>query len=213
MENKNKEDFKVDEQNKIYIVGGRGVGKTTFLYQIHSGTFNDNLPPSEIGIAKFEYKKGHKVFTIKDLTDDDNFSSTNLLKNELEDVILVIVLFAINDLKSFEYAKILIQFIKNNIINNNEMHIFLLGNKYDIGQSDPNEIQVKKKDVDQYIYNIDNLHYFEISCKTNYNISKINEIINNIEIEEEKDEDDGKIPEDERKKKVNEAKNKSCIIY
>ena len=93
------------------------------------------------------------------------------------------------------------------------MHIFLLGNKYDLGEADPNEIKVKKRDVDQYIYNIDNLHYFDISCKTNHNISKIKDIIDNIEIEEEKDEDDGKIQEEERKKKVNEAKNKSCMIY
>ena len=212
MENKNKEDFKVDEQNKIYIIGGRGVGKTTFLYQIHSGKFNDSLPPSEIGLAVFQYKNGNKEFTIKDLTDDENFSKTIVLKNELEDVILIFVLFALNDKESFEYAKNLIDFIKNNIINNKEMNIILIGNKQDIVENNPLELKVERKDVDQYIHNIENLRYFEVSCKTNYNISQITEIINNIEIEEEKDEDDGKIPEEERKKKVDEAKNKSCIF-
>jgi GTPase SAR1 family protein len=213
MENNNKEDYKVDEQNKIYIVGGRGVGKTTFLYQIHSGTFNDSLPPSEIGIAVSQYKIGNKEFTIKDLTDDENFSKTNILKNELEDVILIFVLFALDDKDSFEHAKNLIQFIKNNLINNEEMNIFLLGNKQDLVEANPKGNIVERKEIDQYIFNIENLRYYEISCKTNYNISIIKEMIDGFEIEEEKDEDDDKIPEEERKKKVNEAKGKSCLLF
>ena len=31
LDNTNKEDYKVDEENKIYIVGERGVGKTSFF--------------------------------------------------------------------------------------------------------------------------------------------------------------------------------------
>ncbi len=213
MDNQDKSQFKVDEQNKIYIVGGRGVGKTTFLYQIHSGEFSTKIHPSDIGTAISQYQKGSKQFTIKDLTDDENFSKTNILKNELEDILLIFVLFAINDKDSFEYAKTLIQFIKHNLINNKEMNIILLGNKYDIGEENPKEIQVPKKEVDQYIHNIDNIYYYEISCKTNYNISTIKEIIDGIEIEEEKEDEDDKIPEEERKQKVKEAKEKSCIIY
>ena len=212
MENNNEVNYKVEEQNKIYIVGGRGVGKTTFLYQIHSGQFNDSLSHSEIGIAISQYKKGSKVFTIKELTDDENFSKTNILKNELEDVILIFVLFALDDKESFEHAKNLIQFIKNNLINNEEMHIILLGNKQDLVESNPSGNIVERKEIDQYIFNIENLRYYEISCKTNYNISLIKEMIDGIEIEEEKDEDDGKIPEEERMKKINEAKNKSCLF-
>ena len=212
MENNNEVNYKVEEQNKIYIVGGRGVGKTTFLYQIHSGQFNDSLSHSEIGIAIYQYKKGSKVFTIKELTDDENFSKTNILKNELEDVILIFVLFALDDKESFEHAKNLIQFIKNNLINNEEMHIILLGNKQDLIESNPSGNIVERKEIDQYIFNIENLRYYEISCKTNYNISLIKEMIDGIEIEEEKDEDDGKIPEEERMKKINEAKNKSCLF-
>ena len=60
MENANKEEFKVDEQNKIYIIGGRGVGKTTFLYRILHGQFKTGIPQSEIGIMKSQYKIGNK---------------------------------------------------------------------------------------------------------------------------------------------------------
>ena len=212
MEEDDKEKYKVDEQNKIYIVGGRGVGKTTFLYQIHYGEFNNSLSPSEIGIGISQYKKGRNAFTIKDLTDDDNFSKTKYLKNELEDVILIFVLFALNDKDSFEYAKNLIQFIKNSLINNEEMEIILLGNKLDLVENSPKGNIVEKNEVDQYISKIEKIRYYEISCKTSHNIPIIKGMIDGIEIEEETDEEDDKINEEERKKKVNEVKAKSCLF-
>ena len=214
MEKTNKEDYKTDEQNKIYILGGKSVGKTSLFHLIFSDKFNENLEQSQPGIIKSNYKRGNKEFTIKDLTDDDSFSTTKILKNELEDVILIFVLFALDDKKSFEYAKTLIQFIKNNLINNKELNIILLGNKYDIGEKNPELIEVPKKEIDQYIYNIEHLYYYELSCKTNYNFSKIKDLINEIEINDEgNDDDDDKIPEEERKKKVIDAKASSCLIF
>ena len=211
MENPNNKDFHVDEQNKIYILGGKGVGKTTFFHLLFSDKFDESIEPSEPGIIKSNFKKGNKEFTIKDLSDDENFTTTNILKNELEDVILIFVLFSLDDKKTFEYAKTLIQFIKNNLIDNKELNIILLGNKYDLVGNSP---QVTKREVDQYIYNLENLYYFEISCKTNYNFTKIRELINDIEINDgENEEDDDKIPEEERKKKVHDAKASSCLIY
>ena len=215
MENTNKEEYNTGEQNKIYILGGKGVGKTNLFHLIFSGHFNEEMDPSPPGIIKCNYKRGNKEFTIKELTDDDSFSTTKILKNELEEIILIFIVFGLDDKKSFEYAKTLIQFIKNNLINNKELNIILLGNKYDIGESNPHAIEVQKKEIDQYIYNIENLYYYEISCKTNYNFSKITDLINDIETNDggNEDEDDDKIPEEERKKKVNEAKASSCLIF
>ena len=211
MENPNNKDFHVDEQNKIYILGGKGVGKTTFFHLLFSDKFDESIEPSEPGIIKSNFKKGNKEFTIKDLSDDENFTTTNILKNELEDVILIFVLFSLDDKKTFEYAKTLIQFIKNNLIDNKELSIILLGNKYDLVENNP---QVTRREVDQYIYNLDNLYYFEISCKTNYNFPKIKELINDIEINDGgNEEDNDKIPEEERKKKVHNAKSSFCLIF
>ena len=212
MENAQKEDYRVDEQNKIYIIGGKGVGKTTFFHLIFSDKYKEDLEPSNPGLIISNFKRGSKVFTIKDLTDDENFTKTNILKNELEDVILIFILFSLVDKKSFEYAKTLIQFIKNNLINNKELNIILLGNKYDLGENDPSVFEVKKSEVDQYASTIDHLFYYEISFKTSYNYTKIQEIINGIEVNDgENEEDDDKITEEERKKKVNEAKDCSCF--
>ena len=214
MENTNKEDFKVNEQNKIYILGGKGVGKTTFFHLLFSDEFNPNIPESKPGIIKSNFKTGNKEFTIKDLSDDENFTTTKILKNELEDVILIFILFSLDDKKTFEYAKTLVQFIKNNLIDNKELNIILLGNKYDLGENNDEAIQVKKREVDQYTSTIENLFYYEISCKTSYNFSKIKDIINNIEINDGgNEEDDDKIPEEERKKKVNDAKASSCLLF
>ena len=212
MENpNNNKEFHIDEQNKIYILGGKGVGKTTFFHLLFSDKFNEEIAPSEPGIINSNFKKGKKEFTIKDLSDDENFTTTNILKNELEDVILIFVLFSLDDKKTFDYAKTLIQFIKNNLIDNKELNIILLGNKYDLVGNNP---QVTKREVDQYIYNVENLYYFEISCKTNYNFTKIKDLINDIEINDGgNEEDDDKIPEEERKKKVYDAKASSCLIY
>ncbi len=212
MENAGNE-FTVDEQNKIYILGGKGVGKTSFFHLLFSEKFDENIQPSKTGIIISNFKKDNKVFTIKELTDDENFSTTKILKNELEDVLLIFILFAIDNKESFEYAKNLVQFIKNNLINNKDLNIMLVGNKYDIGENDPDKIEVQKKEVDQYIYHIENVFYKELSCKTNYNFKTLKELIENIELNDtNEDEDDGKIPEEERKKKINEAEDSSCLI-
>ena len=153
-------DYTTDEQNKIYILGGRGVGKTSFFRRLFSEKFDEHIAPSENGIKKLNLQKGNKVFTIKELTDDENFSVTNIFKNELEDILLVFVIFAVNDKNSFEDAKTLIKFIRNNLTDN-DLSIWLLGNKYDVGEKDKNEIKVTKKDVHQYFKGAENFFYEE----------------------------------------------------
>ena len=152
-----------------------------------------------------------KIFTIKDLTDDESFKITKFFVNELEDVILVFVVFALNNLDSFEYAKTLINFIKNNLTNNKDLNIILLGNKYDIGEQDKFEIKVTKKDVHQFFAHTENFFYNEISCKTNYGINKIKKLIEDIEVDQGEVEDDGDLDEEERKQKVKES-DQSCLI-
>ena len=204
--------YDTDEQNKIYILGGRGVGKTSFFRALFSKTFDENIKPSEKGITKSNYKKDGKIFTIKDLTDDEGFTVTKFLQNELEDVILIFIIFALNDKESFEYAKTLSGFIKKNLMNNKDLTIILLGNKYDIGEEDSNKIQVTRKEVLKFFSSSENFFYNEISCKTNFGLDKIKKVIEDIEVNNnENEEDDGNMEEEERKKRVKQT-DKSCII-
>ena len=206
--------LKIDEQNKIYIIGGNGVGKTTFFHLIFSDKFNEDISPSKIGIIASQYTKGNTNLTIKDLTDDENFTTTKILLNELEDIILIFILFSIDNKDSYDYAKTLLEFIEKNLINNKEMNIILIGNKYDLGQNNPSLIQVDSKNVERYVNTIDNVYYYEVSCKTGFNIEELKTLINDIEVNNgDETEDAGKLTEEERRQKIEEAENSSCYIF
>ena len=117
------------QPNTIYIVGARGVGKTSLLNVILGKGYNENIRHSRIGITTSNYRLKDRDLIIKELTDDDNFSQTKILKNQLEEVILIIVVFAIDNEDSLEYAKSLVSFIENNITYNKGIQIVLFGNK------------------------------------------------------------------------------------
>ena len=199
-------EYDTNEENKIYILGGKGVGKTSFFHLIFEDKFVEDLTPSKPGIIKSEYIKEKIKFTIKDLSDDETFEKTKIFTNELEEVILVFIIFALNDKSSFEYAKNLIHSIKSNILNNKDLDIILLGNKYDLGKE---YIKVSKKEINQYIYKIDHLYYYDISCKDGYNIKEVKQIIDDIEMG---DGDDGDDDGGENLQENNRKEGRSCLI-
>ena len=126
---------------------------------------------------------------------------------------IIFVLFSYDDSNSFDKAKNLIQFVKNNLINNKELKIVLLGNKYDLYQNIISNTNLDENEIKKYADSIDNLNLINISCKTNHNIDQVKNLINNIEIEEEKEDDDGNLDEEERKTKVEKAQERSCICF
>ena len=199
-------EYDTNEENKIYILGGKGVGKTSFFHLIFEDKFVEDLTPSKPGIIKSEYIKEKIKFTIKDLSDDETFEKTKIFTNELEEVILVFIIFALNDKSSFEYAKNLIHSIKSNILNNKDLDIILLGNKYDLGKE---YIKVSKKEINQYIYKIDHLYYYDISCKDGYNIKEVKQIIDDIEMGDGDDSDDDG---GENLQENNRKEGRSCLI-
>ena len=89
----------------------------------------------------------------------------------------------------------------------------LLGNKYDLMGSEPSSVHIEEKEIQQYAEGIDNLKYINISCRNNINITQIKDIINNLEIDECKEEDEDVMNEEERKKRVKEIKEKSCLVF
>ena len=44
--------------------------------------YRENIEQSELGISKSQYKIGNKQFTIKELTDDEKFTKTSVLKDD-----------------------------------------------------------------------------------------------------------------------------------
>ena len=207
-----KQDYTLDEPNKIYILGSQGVGKTTLFNLFFDKPFDESIKKSQTGIVKAKYQYNKKEFTFKDLTDDEDYTCTKIMKNDLEDVILVIVIFSLDDKSTFEHAQALISFINNNLINNKEMHIILLGNKLDLVSGNNRDSETAQ--YEKYANSLENCSYYEISCKGGQGIQQIKKVINDIEIPmDEVEEDDGKLPEEERKKKLEDVRKKKCIIW
>ena len=212
MSTEQKQDYTLDEPNKIYILGSQGVGKTTLFNLFFDKPFDESIKKSQTGIVKAKYIYNKKEFTFKDLTDDENYTCTKIMKNDLEDVVLAIVIFSLDDKKSFEHAQALISFINNNLINNKEMNILLIGNKLDLVTGNDRDSEIAQ--YQNYAGSLENCSYYEISCKDGQGIQQIKKIVNDIEIQNDDiEEDDGKLPEEERKKKTEKVKKAKCIIW
>ena len=166
--------------NTIYILSKRGVGKTSLLNILLGRGYDENITESRLGIKSSLYKINNKELIIKELTDDDNFTNTKILKNLLEEVILIIVVFAIDDEDSLEYAKSLILFIESNITYNLGIQILLFGNKYDSKKVNDAKIKVNQIEAENYASSIDNCSYYELSCKTGFNIDIVENILMEI---------------------------------
>ena len=93
---------------------------------------------------------------------------------------VIIILFSIDDEKSLEYAKSLIFFIESNLTYNLDLKIILIGNKYDSKKDNNPKIKVNILEAENFSREYDDMYYFEISCKTDYNIESIYKILDEI---------------------------------
>ena len=195
--------------NIIYVLGYKNVGKTNFIKVFNDEEFDENSK-SKLGITTNKYKISEKTYIFKDLTDDESFKFTKYYKKEIGQTFLLIILFSFNDYYSYQHAKFLIKFTLDALTNNNNnLPIFLIGNKNDIENKAIEENEIKK-----YVETIDNCTYFSVSCKNKIGFEEIKENIKSIELNKtiilasysSIDTED----EDDRKDKNNSA---SCNIF
>ena len=111
------------------------------------------------------------------MTDDENFSVTRNLKNSLDQLALILVLFSVDDEKSLEYAETLILFIKSNL--NLGLRINLIGNKYDSQKNNNTHVTVNLVEAESFA-NENDIYDYYISCKNKYNIESIYKMIEEI---------------------------------
>ena len=171
--------LKNGEENVVYILGSKGVGKTSLANILSGKDFNENEIHTIKSIKTCHYQSENKNLTLKELTDDENFSMTGNLKNCLEELIAIIVLFSVDDEKSLEYAESLILFIKSNLTYNLGLKIILIGNKHDRQKNNDTNITVNLMEAENFATENDIYDYY-ISCKTKYNIESIQKILEDI---------------------------------
>ena len=167
---------KYGNENVIYLLGARGVGKTSLINILLGKEFRENETHTKKGIKSHHYQTEKNNFLIKELTDDENFSMTKNLQNSLEELMLILVMFSIDDEKSLDYAENIILFIKNNLTYNLGLNIILIGNKMDKIKSKDTQITVNKMEAENFALDNDIIDYY-ISCQTKSNIEKINKLL------------------------------------
>ena len=193
----------IDEPNKIYIIGGRKVGKSSLFRLLFNQPFMEKMQPSMIGITKAALSSNGKTYTVKDLTDSEEYKCTKIFINEIEDVLCVIAMFSLTDRDSFEKAKHLLTFAQSNITNNEDIQMILCGNKYDLIIEDSNNRAVQIEEIEEYVKSIHNCKYFDISCKTSLNVDKVTQMVNELEVQSN----------EEDTEEVKEKEKKSCVIF
>ena len=111
-------------QNKIYILGGRGVGKTSFLRAIFSEQFDEKIQPSEKGIAKLNINEVNKANLVDDSNNRELEENINTLVEQLELIQLLMDQISLN----FDLANKNKELLLTNIELSNQLNQQIINN-------------------------------------------------------------------------------------
>ena len=205
-----KEDNLSDEIiSKIIIIGDSGVGKTSLSMRLTKNLFEE-APKTTVGFDIFKYVAKINELPIKlqiwDTCGLEEFSSVtpNLYKNAA----LAIIVYAIDNKKSFEHLENWKNLVKTNA--SPETLIFIVGNKKDLEKEDKRIIDAEKGED---FKNNNNYQFFiETSAKENIFVNELFQqaIIQIYEQykEKQKNDDKGRINFEKKKNSVKSKREK-----
>lgn len=154
---------------KIIIVGDSGVGKSCLLKRAAQRKYTENYQATigfEFLLMYYEVEGTKMKLQVWDTCGQEMYRS--LIQGFYRNTALTVLIYAINEQKSFDDLDSWIKDIKNST--ENEQPIFLVGNKCDV---DPEIRQVKETDGKEFAQR-NSLEFFsEASAKTGFMVDEI----------------------------------------
>ena len=165
---------------KVILLGLRGVGKTSISFHLIDNEFIQSSPTISLDLANYQVKVNDKIIQIQlwDTCGNEEFAEKT--QNLFVNTKLAILVYALNDRKSFEDIKKWYNILRNRTMG---FMTFLIANKKDLEE----ERQVQEYEGEmlknEYGFN----YFLETSAKSGFNITQLLEKIAIFIYEDEKD--------------------------
>ena len=165
---------------KVILLGLRGVGKTSISFHLIDNEFIQSSPTISLDLANYQVKVNDKIIQIQlwDTCGNEEFAEKT--QNLFINTKLAILVYALNDRKSFEDIKKWYNILRNRTMG---FMTFLIANKKDLEE----ERQVQEYEGEmlknEYGFN----YFLETSAKSGFNITQLLEKIAIFIYEDEKD--------------------------
>ncbi len=154
--------------HKVIVIGRYGVGKTTIINRLMGKEVEEEYEPTEsIDIKNIQIKVNDKIIQIQiwDCCGNDKYAQS--LPNLFKNAFIAIIVYAINDKKSFEDLKNWKNLVKEHSFDN---MTFLIGNKNDLEK----KREIELEEGENYKNNYDEFKLFlETSALNGNNIDKL----------------------------------------
>ena len=153
---------------KVIIIGMLGVGKTSIIHSIMNNEVDKEYSPTmSLDIKHIQTKVNDKIIQIQIWDSCGNDKLAQQMPNLFKDAFIAIIVYAINNKKSFEELKKWYNLVKEYSFDN---IIFLIGNKSDLEE----EREIAKENVETFKNNYDDIKiFFETSALNHENMDKL----------------------------------------
>ena len=154
--------------NKVIIIGMLGVGKTSIIHSLMNNEVDKEYSPTmSLDIKHIQAKVNDKIIQIQIWDSCGNDKLAQQMPNLFKDAFIAIIVYAINNKKSFEELKKWYNLVKEYSFDN---IIFLIGNKSDLEE----EREIAKENVETFKNNYDDIKiFFETSALNHENMDKL----------------------------------------
>ena len=145
-----------------------GVGKTSIIHSLMKNEVDKEYSPTmSLDIKHIQTKVNDKIIQIQIWDSCGNDKLAQQMPNLFKDAFIAIIVYAINNKKSFEELKKWYNLVKEYSFDN---IIFLIGNKSDLEE----EREIAKENVETFKNDYDDIKiFFETSALNHENIDKL----------------------------------------